>query len=217
MIEIKSALDNLSLSNETAGRVGGFKLVWAENSAGLEIFDILDLNGKKTALGDDADYLQLFMTLSDRVLTCQNSAFQPLIIASDAGGNRLYIKHFTQPEKEKFRYASVALGYAAKELPESAFNGRFGFFSETSLETPSSKEFEREAKKVTRTLQGEIKENWEQVVEKKESFLKTDLYIFHLLRLYSWGFQVITQSGELSTDYNFVRPQPGKPRGASRR
>ena len=216
-MEIQKSLDKLSFSDGISNSTSRFNLVWAENIAGFYIFDIQDPNGKNVAIGDDADYLQLFMTMSDKILKHQNGNFRPLVIASDAGGKRLFVRLFTESEKKEFKYAYVALGHAASKLPETAINGNLSFFSEVTLESASKEGFEKEARKVARTLKDDIKQTWEKVVQEKADFLKNDLYVFQLLKLYSWGFQTINQSGELSSEYNFVRPQPGKPRGASRR
>jgi len=216
-MEIQETLDKLSFSDGISASVSNFNLVWSEEIDGFQIFDIQDPNGKNVAIGDDADYLQIFMIMSDRILNYQGGAFEPLVIASDAVGKRIFVRLFTQSEKEEFKYAHVALGHAAKKLPLTAINGSLGFFGEIALESGSKEGFEKEAQKVTRTLIVEVKQTWEKVVVEKMDFLKTDLYVFHLLKLYSWGFQVINQNGKLSSEFNFVRPQPGKPRGASRR
>ncbi len=216
-MEIQKPLDKLSFSDGISTNINKFNLMWLEENAGFHIFDFQDPNGNNVAIGDDADYLQIFMTMSDKILTHQNGNFEPLVIASDAGGKRLFVRLFTESEKQEFKYAYIALGQAAKNLPQNTINGSFGFYSEVTLESASKVGFEKEAKKVARTLKDEIKQTWEKVAEEKADFLKTDLYVFHILKLYSWGFQVINQNGKLSSEYNFVRPQPGKPRGASRR
>ena len=216
-MEIQNSLDKLSFSNGISNSVNKFNLAWSEENAGFHIFDFQDPNGNNVAIGDDADYLQIFMTMSDKILKHQNGNFEPLVIASDAGGNRLFVRLFTESEKQEYKYAYIALGQAAKNLPQDTINQTFSFFGEVMLESAYKDGFEKEAKKVARTLKDEIKQSWEKVAEEKLNFLKTDLYMFHQLKLYSWGFQVIDQNGKLSSEYNFVRPQPGKPRGASRR
>jgi hypothetical protein len=216
-MEIQQSLNKLRFSDGISASVSNFDLVWSEKIAGFDIFDIQDPNGKNVAIGDDADYLQIFMTMSDKILTHQSGIFEPLVIAGDAGGKRLFVRLFSQSEKEAFKYAYVALGHAAKKLPAAAINGSFGFFGEITLESAAKEGFEKEAKKVARTLKDDVKQTWEKVAVEKRAFLKTDLYVFHLLKLYSWGFQVINQNGKLSPEFNLVRPQPGKPRGASRR
>ncbi|MBU2643362.1 hypothetical protein KKI24_01545 [bacterium] len=217
MLALKEPLDQTSYSGKISSQISSFRLSWAEQTAGFDIFEIRDPNEHKASLGDDADYLQLFMVMATTVYKHPQNDFTPLLMASDAGGNRLLVRPYTQSEKTEFRYAHVAFGHALKELPASAMNGKLSFFSEINLEHGSREGFENQARKITRTLQNEAKHAWETIIESKADFLKIDLYVFQMLRLYSWGFMMIGPDRDLSTGYHFVRPQPGKPRGASRR
>ncbi len=216
-MEIQKPLDKLSFSGGISSNGGAFNLIWSENNAGFDIFDIQDRTGNHVNLGDAADYLQIFMSMSAKIFEYQNGDFRPLVIASDAGGNRLFVRCFSQSEKEAYKYAYIALEQAAKKLPQTAINKSLSFFGEVTFESTSKEGFEKEAKKIARTLTDDARQSWDKVVEEKAPFLKTDLYVFQHLKLYSWGFQSIDQSGKLSSKFNFVRPQPGKPRGASRR
>ncbi len=216
MSELKESLDNLLLSADLSSQSSAFKLSWAEQIAGFDIFDLTDRTGRKISIGDDADYLQLYMVMSEQVFRKRREKFEPLVIASDSGNNRLFVRYYTEAEHQEFKYAYVATGHAAKQLPDSSFTGKFSFFGEITLEKAAKEGFEKEARKTARTLKGDIKQAWEDLIEQKADFLKTDLYVFQLLKLYSWGFIVSDTGGSSGSDFHFVRPQAPKPRGANR-
>ena len=218
MDELKESLDNLTFSGDDISPSGSFKLVWADRMAGFDIFDLKDMNKYKSAIGDTADYLHLFMAMADKVLqSTPNDRFQPLLIASDSGGKRLFVRFYTQEDKEKFKYAYIALGNAVNQLPESAINGKLSFFAEVTLEKSTDPGFEKEAKKAARIMDIETRQAWESLIEKKADFLKTDLYVFHILKLYSWGFKVIDKNSASPGGYQFVRAKRPVARGTSRR
>lgn len=215
MSELKEYLHNLSPDSSITERWDNFKLKWSDQTAGFDIFDLTDRNGHKIAIGDDADYLHLFMAVAEQVYK-SGSDLKPLIVASDAGGKHLFVKYYTREDKEQFKYAYVALGNAVNQLPESAINGQLSFFAEISLASAAEAGFEKEARKAARSMSGDIKQVWESLLERKLDFLKTDLYVFQLLKLYSWGFQIVKPGGDVDSDYQFVRADRPKPRGASR-
>lgn len=215
MTVLKEALDDLSITETISSRVNRFRLKWISAGAGFDIFRIQDVRGGKTSLGDDADYLHLFMIMAERVLQ-HDPVFKPLLIASDAGGNHLFLKYFTPAERVAYRYAYIALGQAAKQLPEDEGYGQLSFFAEITLENTDGEGFEKEARKAARTMSEDVRNAWNSVIENKNDFLKTDLYIFHLLKLYSWGFQIITPGSDTPATCHFVRAERPKPRGSSR-
>lgn len=215
MTGLKNSLDKLSFPDDISSQWPGFSLKWAEQTAGFDIFDLTGKGGGKLSIGDDADFLKLFMTVSEHVYQADHN-FSPLLLACDMGGKRLFARHYTTEDKEKFKYAYLALGNAAKDLPPSAINEGFSFFAEISLEKASVPGFEKEARKAARVMSGDEKEAWESLIKSKDDFLKTDLYVFQLLKLYSWGFTIINQDGNSSHEHYFVRAKRPQPRGASR-
>jgi hypothetical protein len=202
MSDLKESLDNLLLSADLSSQSSAFKLSWAEQVAGFDIFDLTDRSGRKVSIGDEADYLQLFMVMSEQVFKQCGEKFKPFVIASDSGNNRLFVRYYTEAEHEKFKYPYVAMGHAVKQLPESATNGKFSFFGEITLEKASKEGFEKEARKTARTLKGDIKPAWEELIEQKADFLKTDLFVFNMLKLYSWGFIVSDTGGSSGSDFH---------------
>ncbi len=215
MDDLQNALDNLSLSSDISSLSDSFKLSWADQIAGFDIFDLKDMDNRKISIGDDADYLHLFMIMSEEVLKAGGD-FLPLLIASDSGGNRIFVRYFTAADKKAFKYAYIALGNAANQLPESAINGKLGFFAEITLEEASGDAFEKEARKAARVMDDDVRQVWESLIDQKDTFLKTDLYVFHILKLYSWGFKAIGGNQTSSSAYHFVRAQRPKARGTSR-
>ncbi len=65
-------------------------------------------------------------------------------------------------------------------------------------------------------LVDEVKGAWDSLIDEKPDFLKADLYVFQLFKLYSWGFKTVNRNGESDTDFHFVRAIRPQPRGASR-
>lgn len=128
MSDLKDSLDNLLLSADLSSQSTAFKLSWAEQIAGFDIFNLTDRNGRITSIGDDADYLQLFMVMAEQVFRQCGEKLEPFVIANDSGNNRLFVRYYTETEHQAFKYANVAMGHAAKQLPESSFTGKFGFF-----------------------------------------------------------------------------------------
>lgn len=211
MTELKESLDQLTLPENLSSKWQRFTLKWVEHSAGFEVFNLTTPGGHRLSIGDDADYLHFFMAIANGVYQSGN-AFQPLLIASDTGGNRLLVKYYTEEEKQTYKYAYIALGNAVKQLPESTINDQISFFAEINLEQASVDGFEKEAVKAARTMSGDVKEAWLSIIDQRLDFLKTDLYVFQILKLYSWGFQIVDSLAE----YQFVRAKRPQPRGASR-
>jgi hypothetical protein len=129
----------------------------------------------------------------------------------------LFARLFSKSDRDIYKYAYISLGAAAKQLAESELNRTFSFFAQISLEQATRDNFEKEASKVARSLSGQSREAWDRIIADKLDFIKTDLYVFHLLKLYSWGFHIIEPEGRLSKDSHAIRPKPGQPRGANRR
>lgn len=214
--EISQLFDNLSLPSDSSSRSQSLVLKFAGNRDGFGIYDFARGN-TKVSVGDDADYLKIFMTMAAQLTYLRQLSTEPLLVAADLDGHRLFTRIFTASEREKFRYAYVAFGAAVKQLPDSEMNETISFFAEISLEDASKENFEKEAIKVARSLSGQTREAWDRIIDQKLDFLKTDLYAFHVLKLYSWGFRIIEPDNQLSTENHMVRPKPRKPRGASRK
>jgi hypothetical protein len=211
------ALDQLPVPEGISKGTRRLTLQWVKHTEGFDLFDYHDEQGRKAVIGDDADYLTLFMTLAGAVYNHYRDDFAAFVIAGDMGGQRLFVRWFTAKEKETYRYAYIALGQAAGRLEAGDLNDRFSFFAEITREKTGGESFAKEAAKVGRTLKNENRRQWDRLVELGQDFIKVDLYIFSLLKLYAWGFRPIGADGELVADIGYIRPQPGKPRGASRR
>jgi hypothetical protein len=186
------------------------------SEAGFEIFDYLGQGNRAVAISDEADYLRLFMQVAEGIYSERKPDFANYIVASDMGGHRLYLKEFTPEEKQEFKYAHVVLLNAFKLIPDKFKPETFSFFGELNLVDSSEERFEKESKKTARILSGEIQENWQKIAENQYHFLKTDLYVYSLLKLYSWGFQFITPEGTVDAEQNCVRAIRPKARGTSR-
>ncbi len=186
-------------------------------AAGFEIFNFLDKNQRATAIGENSDFLQLFMILAEAIYLEKKNAFGSYIMAVDMDGNRLFLKEFNKSDKQQFKYSYVTLLHFIKELPPEIKPETFSFFCEINRVDVKEPRFEPEAKKIIRVLKEKNKESWLEIIENKYDFLKTDLYVYSLQKLYSWGFQIISPDGRLRPDYNFVRPVRPKPRGVNRR
>ncbi len=185
--------------------------------AGFEIYNFLSQDGKPYSLGDDADYLKLFMQMAESIYLNNGTFLGTCLVASDMGGSRLFVKEFTDQEKEEFKYAHVCLLSTMKRLSDENRPETFSFFGELNLVDSKEEKFERESRKTARVLSGEERENWLEIIDKRYQFLKTDVYVYSLLKLFSWGFQVIESEGNVREEQNLVRPNRPKPRGASRK
>jgi len=205
----------MRVSDDISSKWPAFLLKWADQRAGFAIFDLMGTSGGKISIGDDADYLHLFMIMADRIHQSKKMS-EPLLIAADSGGNRVLVRRYSAEEQAASKYAYIALGNTVKQLPETAINGTISFFAVVTLETAGREGFEREARKAARSMPGDVRKAWEAIIEQRLDFLKTDLYVFQMLRLFSWGFRAIGQEPSTDTTYCFVRPKRPQPRGASR-
>ena len=102
-------------------------------------------------------------------------------------------------------------------LRPDQLTGSFSFFAEVSLVDASEDGFEQQARKALRVMEDDNKEAWQRIIDTKQNFLKTDLYVFNLDKLYSWGFQPIGNDGKLESNTYLVRQKAPVPRGAMRR
>jgi hypothetical protein len=210
-------LDGLAVRDDIVNQRSIPQLRFIKQDAGFDIYQFVDREGKEFAIGDDADYLKLFMQIAETIFREAGTSFSTHLIASDMGGKHLFHREFSGKEKEEFKYAHVSLLHASKQLSEDTRPETFSFFGELNLVDASEELFEKESKKTARILSGETRENWLEIAEKRCNFLKTDVYVFSLLKLFSWGFQAIDANGNVREEQNLVRPKRPKPRGASRK
>ncbi len=213
-MSIKESIDNYSIPKEIEALGSGLKLNWLKNTHDVDIFEIKDGNHKNCSIGDDADYLQLFMKLAENLYSEQKDSFGTYLLGSNVGGERLYFKEFTPEEKAEVKYSYVSMMKSAKAIEEKDLEGGFSFYCEIVLEKADDENFEKQSNKVAKILKGENKEAWLEISEKKLDFLKVDMYIFSLTKLHSWGFQTINSDGTLKPSQEFVRAIRPKPRGA---
>ncbi len=209
---IKSITDD-----QITQKQGCLSVNWVKESAGFDIFSYQNKSRSQVEIGDEADYLLLCMRIAERIYLQQDKEFGTYLVASDTGGKQLFFKTFSSEEKQQFKYSYICLLNAAKKLTADDISGEFNFFGEINLVKASEKKFEKEAKKVARILKGSNKETWIDIVENGSDFLKTDLYVFFLQKLYSWGFQPIGPDGKPTDEPNLVRAVFPAARGSSRR
>jgi hypothetical protein len=210
-------LNGLMLGNDIIQHQNILHLNFLKQDTGFDIFKFVDQQERPLAIGDEADYLKLYMQIAVGILRETGTCFKTYLVAADIGGHHLFLKEFTEKEKEEYKYAHVALLHAFKQLSEDLKPETFSFFGELNLVDASEEKFEKESQKTARILSGKIRENWQEIAEKRCLFLKTDVYVYSLLKLFSWGFQAIDANGEIREDQNLVRPKRPTPRGTSRK
>ncbi len=215
-MNFQNLLDKLELPPGISEKVNRLSLTWEKQSAGYDIFSFFNNDNKPVSIGDDADYLKLFMAVGERIFQKTKEKNNIYLCACGLGGEKLYVKTYQDAEKERFKYSYIAISNSLKKLPEKDRPIQLNFFAELTFEDVSNPGFEKESQKVAKILKGENKEDWQDIVENKHNFLKTDMYIFTLLKLYSWGFQAVTTDETVKPKQSLVRPIKPKPRGAIR-
>lgn len=216
-MKFKELLDGLELDSQLTDGQTGIKLIWKQKDAGFDVFQFSNSQNKPEKIGNDADYLKLFMNLGERVFRFQKEFATRFIFAVNLGGELLFAREYTQEEQNTYKYSYVALSKAGKELSEAIRPERFAFFCETGLVDTSTESFEKEAPKVARILSGESLEVWKEISEKKINFIKTDMYLYMLQKLHSWGFQTVTPDGGIDPKQYLVREKRPQPRGTLRK
>ena len=191
-------------------------MTWQKESAGFDIFSFENNHSKPVAIQDDADYLKLFMQVAEKIYREKKDKTTTFLCACTMGGGRLLIKPFENSEREQFKYSYIALANSLKQMQEADRPQQLNFFSEISFEDSNTPQFEKEAQKVAKMLNGENKDDWMVIAENKYNFLKTDMYVFSLLKLYSWGFQIVKSDETPDPKFSMVRPVKPKSRGAIR-
>ena len=215
-MSFKETIDQLDLHEQIAPQFGHLKLVWLKQSQSFDIFGFQNANGTLIKIGDDADYLRLFMQVAASIYDGHKQVLNRYIVAANVGGEKLYVKTFSEQEQQDVKYAYVALNKALKALPPEDQTVDVGFYSEISLEDVKDERFAKESKKVAKILKGENQEDWVAMCEQQLNFVKTDVYVLALQKLHSWGFQAIKAEGELQAKQSLVRPIRLMPRGAVR-
>ncbi len=216
-MSFKDTLDKLELPADVAQLIGKTTLVWQKHSAGFDFFSFVNKESKPVFIGDDADYLMLFMQVAERIFLKKKDKTTVFLCICSADGEALLIKPFEDLEKEKFKYSYIAISQAMKQIPDDDRPAQLSFFSEISFQNVNNRRFEKESQKVAKMLKGENKDDWMVIQENNYDFLKTDMYVFHLLRLHSWGFQAVKPGDEIDSRKSMVRPIKPKPRGVIRK
>lgn len=215
-MSFQNILDKLELPSDVSNKVSKPSLNWEKHLAGYDIFTFHNNDNKPVEIDDDADYLKLFMVVAEQIFRVTKDKSKTYLCACGLGGEKLFVKVYEESEKEQFKYSYIALSNSMKKLPESDQPMQLNFFAELTFEDVDNPNFEKESQKVAKILKGENHDDWQGIVENKYNFLKTDMYIFTLLRLYSWGFQAIKPGDEIDPKQSMVRPVKPKPRGAIR-
>ena len=198
-------------------RHGPISVIPLEKEEGLEIFSIVNSHQDEIQLGDEFDYLKLFSQVAKIIYTETRNSFSSFLIVANIGGSRIYLIEYSDADCLEHKWAHVFLRQYQMALRPDQLTGSFSFFAEVSFVDASEEGFETKAKKVTRFLEDDRKEAWQRIIDKKQNFLKTDLYVFKLDKLYSWGFQPVQEDGALEADSFLVRQKVPLPRGAKRK
>lgn len=215
-MSFQNILDKLELPSGISVKVGKPSLTWEKQSVGYDIFAFHGSDNKPVEIGDDADYLKLFMAVSEQIFRTTGEKNNTYLCACSLGGEKLFVKTYEESEKEQFKYSYIAISNGMKKLPGKDRPLQLNFFAELTYEDVDKPTFEKESQKVAKILKGENQDDWQVIVDNKFNFLKTDMYIFTLLKLYSWGFQAVKPGDEIDSKQSMVRPVKPKPRGAVR-
>jgi len=213
-MDLAKTINHFVLPKEMEALHKGLTLSWRKQFKKVDIFEWVNSSNQQQNIGDEADYLMLFMRIAEAIYNNNSEQFGKYMVASNMGGKRIYVKEFTPQDKEKYRYPYTSLLRSSKELDENELPGGFSFYTEISLEKADNPYFETQARKVARMLDGDDKEGWMNIINEKLDFLKIDSFIFSLQKIHSWGFQSIKPDGVLEDNQHLVREKRPKPRGA---
>ena len=209
----------LKAAQEVPGltKLGVHGVDFAYEKDGIEVFDYLKRGGSPAKLGEAADYLDLYTQIGQLVIKQAGSNCPPFIMASDADGTQLFVLEHEKKDGDIHNDPYLYLLRAVRSW-EAAANDQyfFGFFAAVEINNPATEVgFDRRGRKLLNRLSGIVQENWGKVVETQCPFLKTELYVFSLQKLHSWGFQIL--SDEMESEIQLVRGQAAQPRGTDRK
>ena len=205
------------VDRELNKRHGPISVKAIDEEDGLTIYSVVNGHQEEIQLGDEFDFLTLFSNIAESIYSETKERFKSLLIATNFGGSRIYLIDYSDEDCLRYKWATVFLRQYQMALRPDQLKGSFGFFAEVSLVDTSEEDFEKKARKVLRFMEGESKDAWQRIIDKKQDFIKTDLYVFKLDKLYSWGFQPIKSDRSLEAESYLVRQKAPKPRGAKRR
>lgn len=213
-MDLAKTINQFVIPKEMDSLHNGLTLSWRKQFKKVDIFEWLNSSNQHLNIGDEADYLMLFMKIAETIYINNSEKFGRYIVASNLKGRRIFAKEFTAQDREKYQYPYISLLSSSKELNGNELSGGFSFYAEISLEKADDPYFEKQAQKVARILDGDNKEGWGNIVNEKLDFLKVESFIFSLQKIHSWGFQPINSDGVLSDNQYLVRANRPKPRGA---
>ena len=190
---------------------GPINLKLVSNSGDFSIFDWFNTKGQKVELGNEIDYLSLFSEIAALLYKVSDNTIKPFVIVSEMGGKRLFLIEFS--EKAQKQYYD-AFGYLLSEQKKLKNCPRFNFIGDIRLELSSDPFFDKNTKKLLRSLDGENKDSWQSIIEKKKDFIKTELCIYSLQKLHSWSFQAINNQNRTLESFSCVYGKKPIPRGA---
>ena len=190
---------------------GPINLKLVSNSGDFSIFDWFNTKGQKVELGNEIDYLSLFSEIAALLYKVSDNTIKPFVIVSEMGGKRLFLIEF--PEDAQKQYYD-AFGYLLSEQKKLKNCPHFNFIGDIRLELSSDPFFDKNTKKLLRSLDGENKDSWQSIIEKKKDFIKTELCIYSLQKLHSWSFQAINNQNRNLDSFSCVYGKKPKPRGA---
>jgi len=191
--------------------LGLLTLKLASNEGNFTVFEYLNKKEKKVELGDEIDYLVLYAEIASMLYQVSGNEISSFVMISEMGGKRLFLIDF--PEVEQKKYCD-SFGYLVNEQKKLEQNPSFSFIGDVRLELASDPLFDKNTKKLLKTLAGDNQTAWQSLIEEKKDFIKTELFIYSLQKLHSWSFQAIKNQTETLENINYVYGKKPKPRGA---
>ena len=192
--------------------LGLLTLKLASNKGNFTVFEYINKKEQKVEIGDEIDYLVLFAEITSILNQVSGNEINPFVMVSEMGGKGLYFIDF--PEDAQKKYCD-SFGYLVSEQKKLEQNPNFSFIGDVRLELASDPLFDKNTKKLLRTLEGDNQTAWQSLIEEKNDFIKTELFIYSLQKLHSWSFQAIKNQNKSLENINYVYGKKPKPRGAA--
>ncbi len=203
--------EDLSHQRILSKEYGTLELKLVSKNGNFTVFELYNVESQKVDLGNEIDYLVLFSDITSIIYQTAENRTKPFVIVSEMDGKSLYLIEFPKKAQEKY-YDSF--GYILSEQKKLDEVPRFNFISDCRLESSSDIYFEKNTKRLLKSMEGDNKASWESIIAEKKSFIKTELFIYSLQKLNSWSFQAINNQDDSLESINYVYGKKPKPRGA---
>lgn len=190
---------------------GPLTLKLVSSNSPFTVFEYINKKEQKVEIGDEIDYLALFSEITALLYQASENVIDPFILISEMGGKGLYLIEFPEAAQKKY-YDSF--GYFLREQKKLEQIPSFNFIGDVRVELASDPFFEKNTKKLLKSLEGDNRTAWQSVIDDKSDFIKTDLFIYSLQKLHSWSFQAINSQKNALENINCVYGKKPIPRGA---